>query len=137
MAADVGLGITIVFGTSGFSAELQDVNGASLSRDPIETSHQGTTSAKTFMPADLYDGGEVSFGIHFDPDADPPIDAVVEEVVITWPTGTTHTFQAFMTGYAPAAPLNDKMTGEVTLKVSGTIVIDPLGAGSGSGSFEV
>ncbi|MCP4617179.1 MAG: hypothetical protein GY844_12200, partial [Bradyrhizobium sp.] len=66
--ADVATGITIVFGTSGFSAAIEDVEPFDLTREDIRTSHQGTTGAHTFMPTDLYDAGVLSFGIHYDPD---------------------------------------------------------------------
>ena len=137
MATDVSLGITIAFGTTAFSAEILDVTPFAMARDSIETSHQGTTPAKTFMPADLWDAGELSFGIHYEPDENPPIDGAVETITITMPDSTTLIGSGFFTAFNPTAPLNDKMTADVTVKWSGTITIDPQGAGSGSSSFEV
>ena len=122
---DIAVGITIVFGTTGFSAEILDVTPPNMTRDSIEVSHQGTTDVKEFTPADLYDSGEASFDFHFNPDTDPPIDEPAEIVTMTFPSGAIWAFSGFMTDYAPDAPLNDKMVGSATLKVDGEITITP------------
>lgn len=133
--ADIATGITLAFGTSGFAAEIVDLNAVDQTREEVNTSHQGTVGAHTYAPVDLIENGNLVFDIHYDPALDPPIDGPVEEITQTWPDGTTHVFDAFMTGITGVAPLNGKMTGQVTLKVSGPIVKDPQGVGSGSGSF--
>ena len=122
---DIATGITIVFGTSGFSAEILDISGPSLARESVETTHQGTIGARTHLPVDLFDAGELSFDIHFNPDTDPPIDQPAEAVTITWPSGATWAFSAFMTADEPATPLEDKMVASITLKISGDITITP------------
>ena len=123
---DVAVGITIDFATSAFTAEITDVTPPNPNRDSIETSHQGTTVAKTFTPADLLDSGEAAFDFHFNPATNPPVDQDPEDITITFPSGTTWEFEGFMTDYAPDAPLNDKMVGSATLKVSGEITITPV-----------
>ncbi len=122
---DIATGITIDFGTTAFTAEITDVSGPGLSRDSVDVTHQGTVDALAFTPADLFDAGEASFDIAFNPDTSPPIDQVAETITITWPAGATWVFNGFMTGYEPSAPLNDKMTGSVTIKVNGDITITP------------
>ncbi len=123
---DIAVGITLLFGTSGFVAEILDVTPPNTTRDSIDVSHQGTTPAKVFTPADLYDSGEASFDFHFNPDTNPPIDQPAEAVTMTFPSGAIWAFEAFMTDYAPDAPLNDKMVGSATLKVSDEITITPV-----------
>ncbi len=122
---DIGTGITIGFGTSAFAAEITDITGPGLERESVETTHQGTEDARTHAPVDLFDAGELGFDIHFNPDTDPPIDQPEETITITWPSGATWVFQGFMTGYEPATPLEDKMTGSVTIKITGDITITP------------
>lgn len=128
---DIAVGITIDFADTGFTAQILDVTPPNPSRDSIETSHQGTTEAKRFIPADLYDSGEAGFDFHFDPDTNPPIDQPPEIITMTFPipdglsNGATWVFTGFMTDYAPDAPLNDKMVGSATLKVDGVIAITP------------
>lgn len=135
MGARIGK-VAIVFGTSGFTGEILDVTPPNTSRESIETTHQLTTGNQTFMPADNPDPGELSFDMHHDPTANPPINAPAETITLTYTgDGTTEAFTGFMTGYDPTAPVGGKMTAGVKIKVSGNIVRDPLGAGCGSGSF--
>ena len=98
-SVDVATGITIVFGTSGFSAQILDVTPPGMSRESLETTHQSTMTQKTFMPADLYDSGELGFDIHFNPDTSPPIGGATETITITFPSGATWAFSGFMTNY--------------------------------------
>ncbi len=71
--ADSGFGTTITF-SSGFFAEILSVDGPDLSRDPIETTHMGTTNGnKTFIPSDLIDNGTLSVEIAYVPATAPPI----------------------------------------------------------------
>jgi hypothetical protein len=120
---DIGTGHTVVFATSGFSSEIVDLTYPGLSREWINSSHQGTTTAHAFIPADLFDPGEMTLTCHFNPDTDPPIDAAAETITITSPAGATWVFSGGMSGYDPGATLNDKMTVDVTVKVSGDITI--------------
>lgn len=129
-AVDVGYGLTIVFGTSSFSAQILDVSMSGLSREVFDTSHMGTGAPgsnqlnnKTFIPSELVDGGELSFDIHFNPDTEPPLADAVETVTITWNGGATWAFSGAMTSYEPGAPLDGKMTASVRVKVCGPITV--------------
>lgn len=121
LGVDVATGITLVFGTSGFTAELLDMTPPEGSREAIQTSHQGTTGQHTFTPADLVDWGELRIDFHFNPATEPPINEAVEELTLTWPDGDTWVFNGFMTNYSGGAVLNEKMTGSATIKVSGDV----------------
>lgn len=120
---DIATGITLVAGTSGWSVEIVDVNGPNLSRDSIDVSHQGSTNALDFSPADLYDPGELSLSVHFNPDNLPPIDQPNETWTITWPAGATWSASGHMTGFQPTGSLNDKMTADVTIKFNGDVTV--------------
>lgn len=120
---DIATGITLTAGTSGWSAEIVDINGPSLSRDAIDVTHQGSTNALDFSPADLYDPGELSLTVHFKPNALPPIDQANETWTIAWPAGDTWAASGHMTGFSIGAPLNDKMTADVTIKFSGDVTV--------------
>ena len=122
-SVDIATGITIVFSTSAFLAEILDITGPGLTRESVDVTHQGTVDARIHAPVDLFDGGEMSFDVHFNPDTDPPIDQDVETVTITWPSTAKWEFDGFMTAYEPSAPLEDKMVGSITIKVSGDITI--------------
>lgn len=120
-------GVTVAFGTSGFSSEIVDVNPPGQSRDTIDTSHQGTTNYRTFIPVGLTDNGELSFGVHYNPDAAPPMTAtaVAETITVTFPSGATLEFSGFMTGFEPSGTHLDKFTADVTVKVTGEISHTP------------
>ena len=120
--AELGTGITISF-ASGFFAEILSVTPPGASRESIPTSHMGTTNAHTFTPADLVDWGEMGVDMAFIPSTTIPINDVTEEVVITFPdsASSTMTFDGFMTGFTPEAPLEERMTASATLKVTGAV----------------
>ncbi len=118
-AVDIGHGVTILCGTSGFEAEVLSITPPARTREHIDTSHQETEKAKTFLPADLYDPGELAFDIHFNPDTDPPINGDPETITITFPSGATWVCTASMSLYGPEVPHLDKMTARVGFKVSG------------------
>lgn len=117
---DIGTGTTITFAT-GFFAEILDITGPGLSRESIQTSHMGTTTAHTFLPGDLYDGGELTVELGLDVGQTPPISSVAESITITGPGGDTIAFDGFMTGFEPRIPLEDRMTATATIKVTGTV----------------
>lgn len=120
---DVSQGHTIVFGTSGFSANIVDITYPPAQREALDTTHQGTTDAMTSMPADLPNWGPMVFGIQFDAGTDPPIGSAEETVTITAPDASTWVFTGYMSNYAPDAPRGQVMTGSVTVEVDGDIAI--------------
>lgn len=133
---DNAMGITAVFGTSSFTSEVTDIDWGGITRNPIDTSHQGIAAAgagkfgnKTFIPADLSDPGELTLTLHFDPDQEPPIDQPAETLTLTWPlasgdaTAATWAGSVFITSYEVGAPLDDKMTATMTVKVSGEVTM--------------
>jgi hypothetical protein len=127
-------GGTITFATSSFTCEITDWSYSGATREAIETTHLGTTNAngtseignRTYMPNDLVDPGELTVTMHFDADKYPPIQAAAETITLNFgPTADTATwaFTGFMTGYNWEAPLDDKMTGEYVIKITGPITI--------------
>jgi len=89
---NIGTGATIVFGTSGFTSEVMSIDWSGITRAAVETTHLGTSPAgagkiasKTHIPGDLADAGEISLELHFDPDQNPPVEAVTETVTLTLP----------------------------------------------------
>lgn len=126
-ATDSGYGIAITF-SSGFFAEILNVDWSGMSREAIDTSHATTTNGwMTFIPAGLQDPGELSVEINFDPDDTPPIDGAAETVTVTFPTpvggmtGATWAASGFMTSFEPSAPIDDRMTATSSIKFSGAV----------------
>lgn len=125
-ATDVGAGVTVTF-SSGFFAQILSVDGPTLSREAVETTHSTTSTGKTFIPSAFWDPGEITVEINFDADATPPISAVAETVTVTYPiptgstTGATWSASGFMTAFSPSAPIEDRMTATATIKLSGDV----------------
>ncbi len=128
--ADVGTGTTIVFATSSFSADVLSVNGNDISRADIETTHMGTTGYKTYIPSDLVEGGTVDMEFAFNPNSQPPVSGAAETITITFPipsggtTGATLVFTGYINSWSFGDTLEEKMTGNATIKVDG--VSDPV-----------
>lgn len=124
--ADIGTGTSVAF-DSGFFAEVLDISGPSSTRVAIGTSHLLTTIAMTFTPGDLVDWGEVTLEIAFDPKLRPPIDDTEEVMTITFANSAASVwaFTAFMTGFEPSIPLEERMTGSATVKITGDATVTP------------
>lgn len=120
--AELGTGLVVTF-ASGFLAEIIDATPPEATRESVDTTHMGTTTARTFTPVDLIDWGEASFDIAFDPGTRPPIDQAAEAVTLTFRNGDTWAFTGFMTGYAPANPLEERSTATCRIKVSGDVTV--------------
>ena len=126
---DVGTGTTITFGTSGFSARVSSIDGPSMSRTTVETTHLATSQWRTHMPGDLADLGEITLTVHHDPSLTPPIRQAAETVTITFPvpSGLTNpatcVFTAMCIGYSASIAIDELMTASMTLKGSGAPTI--------------
>jgi len=136
---DVGTGTTIVFGTTGYTAELLSISWSGMARDAIETTHMatdttpGTTEfgSATFMAVDIADGGTVTAEVHFNPDTTPPLGDTytAETITITFPkygtdaTAANWAFSGFCTTFEVSAPMEDKMTATLTIRVTGGVTI--------------
>ena len=126
-----GTGTSILFGTSGFNADIIGVDGPGATREAIDCTHLGTVDAMEFIPQTLADYGEIGLELVFDPDLEPPILDPAETVTITFPlpagksTPADWASSAFWTNYAPAVAIGERMTVSGTLKVSGKPAFTP------------
>lgn len=120
-AVDIGTGITLTFATTSFSCEIVEVTPPGSSREVLDTSHQGTTTYKTFMPSDLVDNGQLDFTMHFDPSKTPPIATAPETITVGFPAGAAQDFIGFMFDYKPEGVFEGVMMASASVKVSGAI----------------
>jgi len=128
MPVDIGTGASIAFGTSSFTANITSITPVSGAERPaIDTTHLGTTTARTFVPGDLVNWGELEVELQFDIDDRPPIDQVAETITITFPlsalgaTAATLAGTGFMTNFGAEVPLEELMSGSYTVKWSGNL----------------
>ncbi|WCP71553.1 phage tail tube protein [Sphingomonas hankookensis] len=113
-------------------AEITDMTPPGISRDSVDFTHFGSPDFfREFKPG-IGDGGEVSItynlvpgllddaaiGAHFDSRA-------VETWRFVFPNGAKLEFRGFATGHERATPMDDKMTGSATFKVTGKPVMTP------------
>lgn len=125
--SDTGTGIAIVFGTSGFTAELLSLNGSGAERGEYETTNMATTGDKTFAPQKLVDQGSIDMEFAFDPDAQPPISGATETITITFPlpsgglTKATLVGSGFIKSFQWGAELEEKMTATATIRWAGGV----------------
>jgi len=124
LQCDFGSGYTTI-------AEVTDLSGPALKLDDTEvTSHDSPDGWKEFIGG-LLEAGEISVSINYVPtdsthDASTGlislmINRSVGAFQIVFPDGasTTWTFNALVTAFEPSEPTDDKLSADVTLKISG------------------
>lgn len=116
-------------------AQVRDLDGPGIIADQIEVSSRDNRARK--YVAGMYDGGELTFDIVFDPDHashDPTLtDSMyayaksgdVAEFRLTFPgvgtATTTATFDAFVSNFEISSPMEDGLTANLTMKISGDV----------------
>lgn len=112
-------------------AEVTNIGGPGIALEPLEvTSHSSTAGWKEFIGG-LLDGGEVSLSINYIPtnathDATTGLIAdqvarTVRNFQLVFPDSgtTTWSFSALVVNFEPGEPVDNALTAEVTLKVTG------------------
>lgn len=131
MAVDIGQGTYVGFGTALNTAtgyKITGVNHGGISRAVADATHM-TSSAKEFVASAIYDPGELSVEVLFDPGIKPTADlanVVTNQTVnVYWAAGgtTTQLWSAlgYATGFEAGAQMEDMMSGTLTIKLSGTL----------------
>lgn len=124
--ADVPIGTTITFGSSGLTTEVKEMSIENFERTAIPVTHYGSTTTMEYIPARLSDTPEVTFTLNYDSDELFLINAAAELVTVTLPVppggSTAATFVG--SGFATSESVElgdgeDVMTREVTVKYDG------------------
>lgn len=135
MAAKIGLGTTVGYETTPGSGtyttvgEVFEFSPPASSMDTVDATDFSHTDGHRRFIAGLIDAGEVTFTLHYDPALTVygAIDTIYKARVprkwkFIYAGSTVNTvIDALVTGLGRAVPMDDKMTMEVTLKVSGTM----------------
>jgi predicted secreted protein len=124
----VAMGTTIKKGATAI-ASLTSIDGVSVSSDTIEATTLDTEGNYRVFVSGLKDAGEVSISGHFSYSAhnvlmDDFESGDTDTYVIEFPdvattTGTTWTFSAIVTAFSTSAELEDMISFEATLKLTG------------------
>lgn len=134
-ATDIGLLTTFgkVVGTEYTPlAEMTELNPPETARDSVEFTHFASPEGwKEFKPG-LSDAGEVSLTYNLVPglfDDKVIHDHLATRTVETWriqfPNGAKLDVKAFATAHGRATPIDDRMTGSATFKVTGKPTLTP------------
>lgn len=134
-AIHIGIGSTITFGTSTYTALLTGLSWSGLSRDILETTAMATDLTPgattfgnaTYRPVSIVDGGEVTAEVYFNPDLTPPmVPATVansEVITIAFPivgaeSAPSWAFSGYCKGFEANCPLEDLMTATLVIRVT-------------------
>ena len=126
---DIGTGASLALTTSGWTPQITEMNWGGIDREMVETTHLATTTAKTYLPGDLYDPGELSLSVFYEPGNEPPTNGALETVTLTFPLNTAQSVDvaatlagsAAMTSFSFGVPLEDMITADVSFKFSGPL----------------
>lgn len=107
-----------------------DITPPSATIDTVDATHMASPNFDKEFILGLNDPGTCSYPIHFN--ANGAVDQLYQavraararvKVRITFPNATTWTFTGLLTSYAPAIPIADRQTAQVSWKVSGSTVV--------------
>ena len=128
------IGDTSVIATANYTAVIQvaSIGGPGLSLDTKDVTSHDSTGAWEEVVATILRSGEVTLELNWDPDtathetasgglAYAMVNRTLLAYRIAWPdaTPTEWKFQAYVTGFQPNAPHDDKLSATVKLKLTG------------------
>jgi hypothetical protein len=121
----IGTGTTVTY-QSGLFAEVLEMEWSGLTRNFYEDSHFGTTGGMTYAAGSLYDPGELSVTMAFDPEIDvtTALTAAAETVTVTFADAapaSTLAASGGMRDFSISVPLEDRVTANAVIKFSGDI----------------
>lgn len=112
-------------------ANVTSVSGPEIEREAYDvTAHDSPDGWREFIGG-LKDGGEVSVEVNYDPRVHDDLvadfdDSAPRNYKMVFPgTLGSWAFAALLTGFSQESPVDDKLSAELTLKVSGKPTITP------------
>lgn len=113
-------------------ANVTNITAPSIERETLDVTSHGSTEGWQEFLGGLKNGGELSVEVNYDPDLHDDLvehfdEGAPTKYKITWPAavGGSWTFNAVMTGFAPEAPYDDKLSAEISFQVSGKPTLTP------------
>lgn len=116
-------------------AAVRDIEGPGLKMDTVEVTNRDTSKWRKRI-AGLKDGGTVTFEIIYDPDAATHANSsggvpyllmqgtsAAFTLVLPDSTPTTIAFTAFVTSFKPKAPMENALTADVEMTITGAVTI--------------
>lgn len=112
-------------------ADVTEVGVLDASAETIDTTAHDTPDGWRTFVGGVKDAGELKMNINYDPAVHGTIfdllgeDGVSHKVTLTDSGAAVVTFDGIVTGFSVGAPYDDKLSGEVTIKVSGKPTVTP------------
>lgn len=109
--------------------------GPSLDRTMIDVTSKDSTSRYREFLAGLRDGGEVTFTIGYDPAGTTHAQLLTDfgsDTAASWRVAFADSdtwaavFSAFVKSFQPTGPLDDELTADVTLKITGVVTMTDI-----------
>jgi len=127
--AKIGYGSTYeIFSGGNFVAvgEVTVITPGEATTDRVEATHMQSPGRRREYIAGMIDSGEASFEINWVPGNSTDIlirglldSGAIVDHRITFPNGVTVTYEAAITGFTKALPIDDRMTATIAVSVSG------------------
>lgn len=112
-------------------ANVTEIGILDASAETIDvTAHDSADGWREFVGG-VKDGGELSMSINYDPAVHGAIfdllgeDGVSHKITMTDSGAAIAEFDGIVTGFSVGAPFDDKLSGEVTIKVTGKPTVTP------------
>ena len=125
--AKSGFGTTLSIGSA--ITELGDIDGPDMKRNPIDVTHMASDNAAREFIGGLFDGGEVSVTVNFIKTVQATLltqmsSATIQSCSMVLPSSLgTLTFSGLVTGLKPKSAIDDRVVADLTVKVSGLVVL--------------
>jgi hypothetical protein len=127
MATDAKIGYGSKYLINGVQiAEVFEITPGEATTERVQASHMQSPGRRHEYIAGMIDSGEASFQINWIPGNGTDTllrgllaSAAVEEHSIIFPNGVMVTYDAAVTGFSKALPMEDRMTATITVAVSG------------------
>lgn len=112
-------------------ANVTEVGVLDASAETIDTTAHDTANGWRTYIGGVKDGGELKMSVNYDPAIHGAIfdllgdDGIKHKVTLPDAGAAEIVFSGIVTGFSVGAPFDDKLSGEVTVKVTGVPVITP------------
>lgn len=107
-------------------AQVSNISGPGLAADTTDVTTHDSLEAWEEVAVTILRSGELTLDIVYDPTMHAPILTVMKDKLektyeLQFPDAayTSYTFDGFITGFEPSAPVDGALTASVTIKVTG------------------
>lgn len=109
---------------------ITEPSGPEMERETIDTTAHDSPSGYREFIGSLVDPGELTITVNYDSSKHDTLvedfeDVDARDYRLTWPQGSTWAISAFLTGFSPEGAVDDKLSAELTFKVTSKPAITP------------